>query len=201
MKTKIPLLISLGIMGILITLAIIFPNTFVNIVRKPALYPHALFIHIISVTLFFANAVFGILWEARSLVSKDAAIILHTYRTVTWLDALISSPLIIISVLSGVILTAIIGNLWQIGWLSYAFIIFLFSGLIWIVLDIPTQYKIKTMTKEVEPGTAELPVELQILLKKRLRISLIGTIPLLIVFILMVYKPDLPSVAYLFSLL
>jgi uncharacterized membrane protein len=193
MKTKIPLLISLGIMGILLAFGIIIPDTFMSFLRKPALYPHALFLHIISVSLFFANAVFGILWESKSLASKNPTIILHTYGTITWLDALISAPLIIISVFSGIILSAIIGNIWQIGWLSYAFIIYLFSGLIWIVLDIPTQYRIKNLIKNAEPDSSELSPDLQTLLGKRLRISLIGTIPLLIVFILMIYKPDLPT--------
>ena len=199
MKTKIPLLISLGIMGVLIVLGIIIPDTLMNFFRKPALRPHALFVHIISVSLFFANAVFGILWEAKSFASKNGVIILHTYRTVTWLDAIISSPLIIISVLSGIILTASIGSIWQIGWLSYSFIIYLFSGIVWIVLDIPTQYIIKNTLKEVKQDSSELPPDLVRVLGKRLRISLIGTIPLLIVFILMIYKPDLPAIAHIFS--
>lgn len=199
MKINISLLVSLGIMGVLIILGIVIPDTLMSFFRKPALYPHALFFHIISVSLFFAHAVFGIVWEARSLASQNPVIILHTYRTVTWLDALISSPLIIASVLTGIMLTASFGNIWQTGWLSYSFIIFLFSGLIWIVLDIPTQYRIKHLIKEVTPDSSGLPQDLQTLLGKRLRISLLGTVPLLVVFILMIYKPDLPSVSRVFS--
>jgi len=193
MKTKIPLYIGLGIMGILIALGIIIPDTLTNFFKKPALYPHALFFHILAVSLFFAHAVFGILWELKSLASKNTTIILHTYRTVTWLDALISSPLIFVTVLTGIMLTANIGKIWQIGWLSYAFIIYVFSGVTWIVLDIPTQYKIKNLMKEVKPDSSDLPDDLQTLLAKRLKISLLGTIPLLIVFILMIYKPELPA--------
>ncbi|MBN2438103.1 MAG: DUF2269 family protein [Deltaproteobacteria bacterium] len=199
MKTKIPLLIGLGMMGILIILGIAIPGTLTSFFRKPVLYRHALFFHILSVSLFFAHAVFGILWESRSLASQSPVIILHTYRTVTWLDALISSPLIIVAVLTGVILTASIGKMWDIGWLSYSFILFLFSGLIWVVLDIPTQYKIKNLMNEVKPDSSGLPPDLQTLLGKRLKISLLGTIPLLIVFVLMIYKPGLPSIPRILS--
>jgi len=199
MKTKIPLLISLGIMGVLIVLGIAIPGTLMSFFRKPMLYRHALFFHIISVSLFFAHAVFGILWESRSLASQSPVIILHTYGTVTWLDALISSPLIIVSVLTAIMLTASIGKIWHIGWLSYSFILFLFSGLMWVVLDIPTQYKIKNLINEVKPDSSELPPDLRILLGKRLKISLLGTIPLLIIFVLMIYKPDLPSISKILS--
>lgn len=199
MKTKIPLFISLGIMTAMIMFAIIIPDRFIATLNKPAIYEHARFIHILSVGLFFANAVFGMLWESRSISTGDARVILYTYRTVIWLDALISSPLIIISVLSGITLTARWGNIWQTGWLSYAFLIFIFSGVIWILLDIPTQYQFKKMLKTVDLNSSVLPAELFRLYKKRQAVSLVGTIPLLLVFALMVYKPYIPSIANILS--
>ncbi len=198
MKTKIVLFISLFIMVAMIILALLFPMALQEMMLKPALYSHVFFVHIITVTLFFANAVIGILWEARSLASGRNNVILHTYETVSWLDAHFSSPLIILSVTAGIMLTFGMGEIWQIGWLSLSFLLFLFSGAVWVISDIPTQYKIKSLMSQVDPAAASLPAELMRLLRMRLWISLGGVIPLLVVFILMVYKPIIVPVAQWF---
>lgn len=198
MKTKIVLFISLFIMAAMIVLALIFPNTLDALMMRPGLYNHIRFAHILTVALFFANAVIGMLWEARSLSSGPNAVILHTYETVAWLDAHFSSPLIILSVTSGIMLSFGMGGIWETGWLSLSFLLFLFSGAVWVISDIPTQYRIKRLMSEVDPAARSLSPELLRLLRMRLWISLGGVVPILAVFILMVYKPDLVPVAQWF---
>jgi len=102
--------------------------------------------------------------------------------------------LIIASVASGIVLTVINGDIWEIGWLSIAFILFLFSGVFWVVSDIPTQYKVKELMGKLDPDDSQLPSELVMILKKRVWISLAGVFPLVIVFILMMYKPDITPI-------
>jgi len=179
----------------LIFLAIVFPDQLKEFLDRPSLYQHVLFAHILAVTLFFANAVIGILWESRSLASGRPEAVLHTYNTVTWLDANFSSPMIVVSLITGIMLSIMLGNMWQIGWLSLAFLLFVFSGLVWVVSDIPTQYKIKKLITDVNPGAQTLPEELVRLLKMRLWISIAGVAPLITVFVLMVYKPEIMPVA------
>lgn len=198
MKTKFFLIGFLAVMAGMIIFAIFFREEFIALLNQPALYIHARFVHIVAVTLFFSNAVLGMLWEKRSLASGSAEVILHTYRTVAWVDALISSPLIILSVVSGLALGFMMGDLWQVGWLSAGFVLFLLSGIFWVVSDIPTQYRVKRLMAALEPGAKELPAELVRLLQLRWWISLSGVAPLVIVFILMVYQPDIPALASLF---
>ena len=198
-KSKSILIIFLIVMGAMAVSGIVFYSRVKELLNRPGLYPHVLFIHIVSVTLFFANALVGMLWEHRSLGSGKKAVILHTYETVAWLDARFSSPLIIVSITSGIVLTLMNGDIWNIGWLFLAFILFLFSGLIWVVSDIPSQYRIKKLTAEAAAGDQELPAELLRLLRLRLKISLLGVIPLAVVFFLMVYKPDIPAPSAFFS--
>jgi uncharacterized membrane protein len=193
-KSKTILFIFLFIMAAMVFFGILFYAELKMLFDRPTLYPHVLFLHILSVTLFFANAVVGILWEARSLASGRKEIILHTYDTVAYLDARFSSPLIILSVITGVTLTLMTGDIWEIGWLFTAFALFLFSGAVWIISDIPTQYKIKSQMADIDPQSTGIPDELMRLLKMRLWISLAGVLPLVIVFILMVYKPYIPPV-------
>lgn len=191
MKTNKVLIALLSVMAMMILTAVIFPEQIKEFLNRPALYPHVLFVHIVAVTLFFANAVVGMLWEARSLASGRKEVILHTYRTVTWLDARFSSPLIVFSVITGIMLSIMYGEIWQIGWLSLAFILFVFSGVVWVVSDIPTQYRIKNLIREADPDAPVLPEALIRILKMRVWISAVGVVPLVFVFILMVYKPEI----------
>jgi len=195
MKTKYVLVAFLAIMAGIIGFAIFFQEAFIALLKHPATYSHARFLHIAAVTLFFANAVVGILWEQRSLASGSKEVILHTYNTVTFLDSRFSAPLIILSVLGGLSLSYNIGELWQIGWLSVSFLLFIGSGIFWIVSDIPTQYKIKKLISSLKPDDQRLPDELIRLLKLRRWISMAGVVPLVIAFILMVYKPEITAVA------
>ena len=198
MNTKKVLMFFVGMMVGMVILALIFPEQLEEILDRPAIYQHVLFVHIVSVTLFFGNAVVGILWELRALASERANVILHTYNTVAWLDARFSSPMIVISLIAGIMLSMILGDMWQIGWLSISFLLFVFSGLIWVVSDIPTQYKIKELIAELDPDAQTVPQELMRLLKMRLWISIAGVAPLVGVFALMVYKPQIVPVAQWF---
>jgi len=199
MKTKYVLYVFLALMVGMIAFAIFFHAQFMALLNQPALRGHALFVHIAAATLFFANAAVGMLWEKRSLASGSKDVILHTYNTVSWIDAHLSSPLIILSLLSGLMLSVIMGDLWQIGWLSWAFILFMLSGLFWVVSDIPTQYKVKRLMASLNAEDAALSEELMRLLNLRWWISMAGVVPLVAVFALMVYKPDIPALAQLFQ--
>ena len=199
MKTKGPLLFFLATMVGMVLFAVVFPDRLRELLDRPSMYKHVLFVHVVAVTLFFANAVIGILWESRSLASGSKHAILHTYDTVTWLDAHFSSPMIVVSLIAGIMLSIILGDMWQIGWLSLAFLLFVFSGLVWVVIDIPTQYRIKKLIGDVDPSVQTFPQELIRLLKMRLWISIAGVVPLLVVFVLMVYKPEVVPVAQWFG--
>ena len=198
MKTKHVLSVFLALMAGLVLFAVFFPTELKGLLDQPALSGHALFVHVVSTTLFFGNAVVGMLWEARSLKSGRKEVFLHTYATVSWLDARLSSPLIVLSVVSGVTLSVILGDLWQIGWLSLGFALFLLSGLVWVLSDIPTQYRVKKLVAGLDPEDQGLPPELTRLLRLRWWISLAGLVPLAIVFALMVYKPELPPLGQWF---
>jgi len=194
-KTKTILTVFIVIMAGMIGFAVFFQDAFIALLKQPALHNHTRFLHIAATSLFFANAVVGILWERRSLVSGSKEIILYTYNTVTFLDSLFSAPLIILTLLGGLSLSFNLGDLWHIGWLSVSFLLFLLSGIIWIASDIPTQYRVKQLISCLVQDDQTLPDELVRLLKLRWWISMAGVLPLLAVFVLMVYKPDIPAVA------
>lgn len=182
------------VMFLMIAYGLLFPLRFHAFFEKPDWYMHAKFVHIISVTLVFANAVIGTIWETRSLWSQDTEIIRYTYSTVIWLDAVFTAPLVLLSVISGIFLGTTLGGVWTIGWLSTAFVIYLFCGVVWLIADIPTQYKIKKLFSEVGRNAPSLPQELLQVLWFRLGLNLFTLVPLIVIFILMIHKPNIPSV-------
>jgi uncharacterized membrane protein len=194
-NTKIILIVFIVIMAGMIGFAVFSRDAFVALLKHPALLSHARFLHIAASTMFFSYAVVGIIWERRSLDSGNKVIILHTYNTVTFLDSILSSPLIILSLIGGLSLSFNIGELWQIGWLSVSFLLFILSGIIWIGSDIPTQYKVKQLLSRLNPEDQHLPDDLIRLLRLRWWISMSGVLPLVAALVLMVYKPDMTAVA------
>lgn len=196
MKTKHVLCVFLALMGGLVAFAALNKDAFLSALNRPELYGHARFVHIAAATLFFANAAVGMLWERRALASGRKEAVLHTYETVAWLDARLSSPLILVSLLAGLVLAAAGGGIAETGWLSWSLALFIFSGAFWVLSDIPTQYRVKRLMAALDPAAPALPPELVRLLRLRWRISLAGVAPLVAVFAFMVYKPDLPAILF-----
>ena len=193
--TKIILILMLAAMAAMILGAVFFKDAFVSLMRQPLLLKHARMMHIAAATIFFANAVVGMIWERRSLATGNPQIVLFTYNTVTFLDSLLSSPLIILTLIGGLSLSFQFGELMQIGWLSVSFLLFLLSGLVWVITDIPTQYKVKRLIASIQPEDQTLPAELVRIMKLRWWIGIAGVLPLVVVFVLMVYKPDMTALA------
>ena len=193
--TKIVLVVFLAIMAAMIIAAVFFKDALVSFVKRPEILRHARFMHIAAATVFFSNAVVGMLWERRSLASGNREIILYTYNTVTFLDSLLSSPLIILTLLGGLSLSFQLGDLMRIGWLSVSFLLFILSGAVWVITDIPTQYRVKRLLSGIGEEDQTLPAALTRVMKLRWWIGIAGVVPLAVVLILMVYKPDMPAVA------
>lgn len=196
--TKIILMLLLAVMAAMILGAVFFKEAFISLMQQPMIQNHARMMHIAAVTVFFANAVVGMIWERRSLATGNKEIVLFTYNMVTFLDTLLSSPLIILSLIGGLSLSFQLGELMQIGWLSVSFLLFLLSGLVWVITDIPTQYKVKRLIVSIQPEDQALPPELIRIMKLRWWIGIAGVLPIVVVFFLMVYKPDMTAVADLF---
>jgi uncharacterized membrane protein len=84
-----------------------------------------------------------------------------------------------------------LGGVWTIGWLSVAFVIFLFSGLFWVMLDIPTQYRVNKLFNALTENVEVLPSQITRLLWFRLGVNLFSLVPLIIIFFLMIFKPEI----------
>jgi len=89
--------------------------------------------------------------------------------------------------------STVLGGVFSIGWLALALALFVLSGVAWVTLDIPTQYRVKQVFAHLPPDADTVPPELTRLLRFRLRLNLVAIVPLLAVLALMVQQPDLPA--------
>ncbi len=193
MRTRRALAASLALMALFIGAAIAFPHGVERALgAHPELYLDAKLAHILSATLFFGNVVIGTIWETRSLVSRKVGVIRHTYDTVASLDAFFTAPLIVVALISGMMLATFLGGVFSTGWLTLAFSLFALSGLVWVIVDIPTQRGVKRICAALPDDGADAPPELLRLLRFRVGLNLLAVVPLLVVFFLMVQKPELP---------
>lgn len=193
MSTKKVLVFQLVAMALLVAGGALFPRQLTAFIARPELYPHAKLAHVLCATLFFGNVVIGTLWEARCLFSERVELVRYTYETVAWLDAFFTAPLVLLSVVSGLALATALGGLFTMGWLLVAFSLFVVSGVVWVAVDVPMQYRVKRLLAEVPPGSERLSPELGRVLRRRLALNVIAIVPLLVVLLLMAHKPELPS--------
>jgi uncharacterized membrane protein len=192
-RSKRLLLFYLAVMGLLLLAGLLWPDHFTAALARPQFYLHAKFVHVLFVTLLFGNAVIGTMWEIRSVMSGRTDIVRYTYATVSWLDAVFTAPLIIVSVVSGIMLATILGGVFRIGWVTVGFSLFLLTGLVWVLADIPNQYRLNRLLDASNGGAGGFSPELKVLLRRRMAVNAFGILPLLIVFYLMVHKPQMPK--------
>jgi uncharacterized membrane protein len=178
----------------LMTYGLIFPVSFKALFTHPELHLYAKFFHILSVTLVFANAVIGTLWEARGLFSNRVEVVRYTYETVTWMDSVFTAPLVLVAVFTGILMATNLGGVWTVGWLSVAFVIFVGAGLFWVALDIPTQYGVNRLFSALKENSQTLPLQIKKLLWFRLGVNLFSLFPLLLIFFLMIFKPEIEPI-------
>lgn len=193
-------MLLLAVMAAMILGAVFFQDAFVSLMQQSLIQKHAGMMHIAAATIFFANAVVGMIWERRSLVSGNKEVVLFTYNTVALLDSVLSSPLIILTLIGGLSLSFQMGDLMRIGWLSVSFLLFLLSGFVWVSADISTQNKVKRLISSIRPEEQTLPAELVRTMRMRWWIGIAGVLPLAVAFVLMIYKPDMIAVADWFRL-
>ncbi len=197
MKAKSFLSFSRGLMVLLLAWGILSPGSLQDVMRKPELYLYLKFIHILAVTLFLSTAIIGTIWEARALFSNNIAIMSFMFKTMLWFDDAFTSPLIFVGVLSGLMLGTSMGGIWSQGWMSLAFVLLIFAGAVWVIADLPMQYKLVRLFSEHERTQNISPEQFRKLYRQRMVVNILGTAPLLVIFGLMVFKPDIPRIANL----
>ena len=147
-------------------------------------------LHILGVILLMGNIMVTAWWKFMADQTKNPEIIRFAQRQVTLTDFLFTAPGALLIVLAGDWMAyGFLENTWSIEWLTWGRSLFIASGIIWLVILIPTQIKQARMARYFVTGQA-IPKEYWGLSK---RWNIFGSIAVLLPFMniyWMVFKPS-----------
>jgi uncharacterized membrane protein len=114
-------------------------------------------LHIAAVIIFLGNITTGLFWHAHAARTRDPRLLVHTLDGIIRSDRLFTVPGVIIVIVTG-IAAAIFGNfpILRTGWILWALILFVVSGLIFIIRVAPIQRQLRTLAEAgAQSGTFE----------------------------------------------
>ncbi len=148
-----------------------------------------LFFHILGVVLLLGNVLISIFWKFKSDSTKDLKIIAYTHREIRKSDRIFSHIGIILILITGL-------GLWHIDrikimqsmWLLWGLLLFIISMIVWGSIIVPTEKRLISVSdKSLNEGNTD--PSLIRLSQKWYSTTAIFVVIILIVLILMVYKP------------
>ncbi|MBI1731712.1 MAG: DUF2269 family protein [Gammaproteobacteria bacterium] len=105
-------------------------------------------LHITAVVMFLGNITTGLFWHRLAARTRDPGLLAHTMDGIIRSDRLFTIPGVIIIVITGV-LAAIYGNLplLRTGWIAWALVLFIVSGLAFMLRVAPLQRQLPNMAR------------------------------------------------------
>ena len=106
-------------------------------------------IHVIAVVIFLGNITIAPFWKLSAEKKKDRLLILNTWEGIIRADRLFTMPGVISILIFG-IGGALHGgfNLISTGWIFWSIILYVISGLVFMIRVVPTQKKIVALAKD-----------------------------------------------------
>ena len=152
------------------------------------MYETLKFLHVLGVVLLIGNVTITAFWKVMADRTGDAKLISHSIRNVIIADWLFTLTAILLLIVGGYGM-ALVGqlDLFQPNWLGYGQLLFLLSGLIWVAVLIPYQWKLSRIAQELREN-GDIPSEYLRLSRAWLIWGIVATVPLVASSYLMVVK-------------
>ena len=151
-------------------------------------YTTLLFLHISSVILLLGIGGGSAFYKFMADRSENLEVILHTNKMVVFADWIFTTPSAIIQPITGVMLMNLMGYSWQTPWLLLAMILYVFSGVLWLVA-VYLQIQMKNMAEEAKEKSTLLGNAYKKLVNYWLILGVFSFGAMGGVFYLMVYRP------------
>lgn len=145
--------------------------------------------HILSSTILFGTGIgiaFFMLWANKR---GDLAAKVFAFNTTVVADFIFTLPSVIIQPITGIILIKMVGYDYTSLWLSLTYIGYLVAGMCWIPV-VYIQIKLKNIVNKAFKENIQLPSEYYKLFKIWFYLGWPAFISLVIIFFLMVFKPE-----------
>ncbi len=148
------------------------------------------YIHIISSTILFGAGVGSAFYLFMANRRKDVAGVYFATRHVVIADWVFTTPSVIIQLITGIALVHITGGELFEGWVLWALILYLFAGACWLPV-VWMQIKMRDMAKHALDQGTDLPEYYWKMDKWWVILGSLAFPAVMIIFYLMVFKPEL----------
>ena len=146
-------------------------------------------LHVVGVILFVGNLLVTGVWKVLADRTRDGRVIAFAQRLVTVTDASFTGAGAVIVLLTGLLMVVPYEiDFWNVPWLLWGLVLFLASGLLWVLVLVPVQMKQARLARTFADG-GEIPEDYWRLARLW---AVCGTVAMLLPLInvlLMVYKP------------
>lgn len=112
-------------------------------------------VHVLSACLFLGNVVVSGTWAALAERTRNHAIISFSNRLVLITDLLFTSTGAIGVVVTGHLMAGQYGGDTSHPWITWSYLLFGLSGLIWVIVLVPIQLKQRALLRQTQHISAE----------------------------------------------
>jgi uncharacterized membrane protein len=146
-------------------------------------------LHIFGAVLFLGNIIVTAFWKIFADFSKEWRIIAFSQKLVTYTDIFFTTVGVFIIVITGMLMAKQFTDYLHIKWILWGLGLFIASGVIWLLILIPLQFKLHQIAKQFK-NNQKIPDEYWRLEKLWIIFGIIATILPLMNLYWMVFKPN-----------
>ena len=106
-------------------------------------------IHVIAAIIFLGNITLGFFWKFRAEKLKERQRLAETFTSIINADRLFTMPSVVIILVFGIGNAQLFGyNLISTGWIFWSIVLYVISGLAFMIRVVPLQKKILALTSD-----------------------------------------------------
>ena len=151
-------------------------------------YNLLLLIHITSAILLLGVGGGSAFYKFMADRSGNLEVIVHTNKMVVLADWLFTTPSVILQPITGIMLIHIMGISWEIHWLFFSIILYIFSITLWLVA-VYLQIKMKNLAIEAQHRNKVLGNNYFRLVKYWTWLGIFSAFMMAVIFYFMLFKP------------
>jgi uncharacterized membrane protein len=148
------------------------------------MYSTVKLIHILSATLLFGTGLGSAVYLYLAYKTKDMKVMAQVNRMVVWVDYIVTAPLVVVQLLSGLVLAHLLSLTLTSAWALSVFFLYGFVGLCWLPVVV-LQIKLRDKALHLKAPDQEY----KILMRWWLILGALAFPAVLVLYFFMVFKP------------
>lgn len=146
-------------------------------------------VHILSSTLLFGTGLGSAFYMFFASLTRDSRVVATVVRYVVIADFAFTTPTVLLQPATGFYLIHLAGFPLHSTWIAGSIALYLLAGACWLPV-VWMQIKMRDMAKDAAVNDAELPPRYWVFLRWWVGLGIVAFFSLVVVFYLMVAKPD-----------